>query len=95
MNIVLQKSPLENKRFRVYINNKQIDFGSSSYSNYTMHNDDKRKQLYINRHQKREDWTNPYTAGFWSRWLLWNKPTIEESIKDINKMLGTKQIYFY
>jgi hypothetical protein len=25
------------------------------------------------------------TAGFWSRWLLWNKPTIKESYMDIKK----------
>jgi hypothetical protein len=25
------------------------------------------------------------TAGFWSRWLLWNKPTIKESYTDIKR----------
>ena len=25
------------------------------------------------------------TAGFWARWLLWNKPTIEVSYNDIKK----------
>jgi hypothetical protein len=25
------------------------------------------------------------TAGFWSRWLLWNKPTIKESYDDIKR----------
>ena len=26
-----------------------------------------------------------FTAGFWSRWMLWNKPTLEESYNDIKK----------
>ena len=28
------------------------------------------------------------TAGWWSRFLLWEKPTIEEAIKDIKKRFG-------
>ena len=53
-------------------------------SDYTIHKDDERKERYINRHKKNEDWNNIYTAGFWSRWILWNKPSISESIRDTN-----------
>ena len=58
--------------------NKKIHFGSPEHENYTIHNDDKRKELYISRHQKREDWnkTGVDTAGFWSKHILWNKKTI-------------------
>ena len=63
---------------------------------------EKRRQAYIARHGKRaiktkyhtrlierqEDWHNPFTAGFWARWLLWEKPTIEEAKKNITKMFG-------
>ena len=43
------------------------------------------KKRYINRHKNNEDWTKSGidTAGFWSRWLLWNKKTIQDSYKDI------------
>ena len=36
---------------------------------------------------KNEDWTKPgvKTARFWSRHILWAKPTIKESIDDMNK----------
>ena len=61
---------------------KKVYFGASGYSDYTKHKDPKRKDNYIKRHKKRENWSKSglNTAGFWSRWLLWNKPTIEESL---------------
>ena len=35
----------------------------------------------------RENWgkTGIYTAGFWSRWLLWSYPDLEQSKKFISK----------
>ena len=58
-------------------------------SDFTIHKDEARKQRYINRHKKNENFTisGKDTAGFWSRWLLWNKPTIKESYSDIKKRL--------
>lgn len=58
--------------------NKKIHFGSPAHENYTIHNDDKRKELYIARHIKNEDWdkTGLETAGFWSKHILWNKKKI-------------------
>lgn len=67
-------------------NNKEykIKFGSKSYSDYTKHKDPERKKLYIKRHSKNEDWTKKgiLTAGFWSRWILWNKPSLRDSIQN-------------
>ena len=62
------------------------NFGDSRYDDYTTHGDEKRKSSYLARHWK-EDWTKKgiHTAGFWSRFLLWNKSTIKASIKDIEK----------
>lgn len=79
-----------NKRFKFFIitsTGNKIHFGASGYEDFTTHKDKKRKELYINRHQKRENWgkSGINTAGFWSRWLLWNKPTLNESYKDIQK----------
>lgn len=64
---------------------KKVNFGAKGYSDFLKHKDVERKRRYILRHKKKEDWTDPLTAGFWSRWLLWNKSTIELSIKDIEK----------
>lgn len=59
-----------------------IKFGDYGMEDYTTHRDLKRKKLYESRHIVREDWNNPGTAGFWSKWLLWNKPSIGASLKD-------------
>lgn len=42
-----------------------------------------RKQRYIDRHKKNEKWNDLKTAGAWSKHLLWNKPTLSASIKDM------------
>lgn len=90
MKVQLTKSDNSKYKFTVIINGKKINFGAAGYSDYTIHHDPMRKKQYINRHQAREDWTNPLTAGFWSRWLLWNLPTIQQSINDINRRFGIK-----
>jgi len=41
----------------------------------------KKKKNYLARHRKREDWTDPKTPGALSRWILWNKPSLDESIE--------------
>lgn len=62
---------------------RTIHFGSAGMSDYTHHHDAARKERYIARHQAREDWTDPTTAGYWSRWALWNKDTLTGSLQDI------------
>jgi hypothetical protein len=60
---------------------KLVKFGAFGYEDFTQHGDKKRKRNYLARHRKREDWTDPQTPGALSRWILWNKPTLEESIQ--------------
>jgi hypothetical protein len=92
--IYLLKSQKPDKKFKVLVGPfghasrvKTIHFGSKGMSDYTLNKDPQRKHLYIKRHRARENWNRSgiKTAGFWSRWLLWNKPTLDESIKDIEK----------
>jgi hypothetical protein len=86
--LTLMESPNPKKKWRVeFPDSTHVDFGASGYKDFTQHNDLKRKEAYISRHRSREIWTleGVHTAGFWSRWVLWNQPTIDESIKDINK----------
>jgi hypothetical protein len=42
-----------------------------------------------------ENWTKSglRTAGFLSRWILWNKPTILASIKDVEDRFNIKIKY--
>jgi len=65
----------------------KVRFGAKGYSDYTKHKDDARKQRYIIRHRTRENWTKTgiLTAGFWSRWVLWNQKTLSASIRDVER----------
>jgi hypothetical protein len=60
----------------------RVNFGAKGYSDYTIHKDPERKKRYIKRHALKENWTasGVLTPGFWSRWVLWNLPTLEQSI---------------
>lgn len=92
--LILSKSNVAGKRYnvRIYedgIYKRSINFGSSDYDNFTIHKDEKRKERYINRHSKNEDW-NTINAGSLSRYLLWNKDTLRESIYDFQKRFDVK-----
>ena len=91
LKLFITKSKKENKQFDLLNENKEyiLSFGAKGYSDYTIHKDFERKQRYINRHspvKTNEDWhkSGLYTAGFWSRYLLWNLPSLRDSIKDVN-----------
>jgi hypothetical protein len=96
MNIILKKSTRQGKKWMAIITSKNsqrtVHFGAEGYEDYTMHHDMSRKQKYIQRHTARENWnlSGIYTAGFWSRWLLWNCTSINKSIKYIEKKFKIK-----
>jgi len=83
---------------------KIIHFGDPEYEDFTQHGDVQRKMNYAARHSSngrsrtaavnrgKENWFDPLTAGFWARWLLWEKPSMEEAKKNITKMFGIKFI---
>lgn len=85
MKIVLRPSTRRTKKWMVKIDNRTIHFGAKGMSDYTIHRDPKRRAAYIARHAKREDWNDPYTAGYWSRWLLWEKASMKSAIKNIER----------
>ena len=84
----------------VKVDGKTVHFGGYGYNDYTTYSKalgkkeaDSKKKNYLLRHKKNEDWSNLLTAGFWSRWILWNKPTIEQSIEDLSKKLNIEIRY--
>ena len=84
--IKIQPSKKPNKKFDAVIDNKKtVSFGSSEHSDFTKHKDTERKQRYLNRHKAQENGNDPTTAGALSKYVLWNKPTISASVKDMNK----------
>jgi hypothetical protein len=72
-----------------------VKFGANGYKDYILYNKeesplfaDKRKELYILRHKMKEDWTDPTSKGALSRYVLWNKRTLDASIADYKKHFG-------
>ena len=93
MIIYLYKSDKPDKKYMVLIEGKKVYFGQKGYTDYILSGgDDERKKLYLKRHQSRENWTKSEidTAGFWSRWLLWNKNSLDKSIKFIENKFDIK-----
>jgi hypothetical protein len=92
MKVTLSKSPKRDKKFRVrFTNGTHVDFGQRGYSDYTIHKDRDRMYRYLVRHRRGgEKWgiRGVHTAGFWSRWLLWSKPSIEEATKLLKTKFG-------
>ncbi len=92
MKVKLYKSPLKRKKYRaIFFENgeevKHTDFGAKResgepYDDYTTHGDDERKERYLARHEPREDWDDPFSAGALSRWVLWNKKSLRKSWED-------------
>lgn len=74
-------------------NGRQVTthFGASGYFDYTKYYKQnkeiakQKKESYLARHRVNEDWNDVTSPGALSRWILWNKPTIEQSIKKFKK----------
>jgi hypothetical protein len=65
-----------------------IHFGADGYKDFTLGATPQQRLAYIARHEPREDWSDPKTPGFWSRWLLWQEPTISSAVRNIESKFG-------
>jgi hypothetical protein len=84
--VYLRKSTNPNKKYMVWVDGKTVHFGARGMSDYTKHKDKDRMKRYSARHKRGgETWSKKgvKTAGFWSKWLLWNKPSFNASKRDI------------
>ena len=84
MKVVVSKSAKSDKRLKADFGNKTIHFGAKNGSTYIDHKDQKTKANWEARHKVRENWTDYDSAGALSKHVLWNKPTLAASIKDLN-----------
>jgi hypothetical protein len=87
----VRKSHRKEKKFDavfVYGDGKEkvVPFGQRGYSDFTKHKDTRRRARYLKRHSGMgESWQKPDTPGALSKWILWNKPTFEASLKDFKR----------
>jgi len=95
MDIVISKSDNKHKKFKAIIDGKKtVHLGAKGYDDFTTHKDKDRKDNYIARHRKREDWTKTGvdTAGFYAKHILWNKGTLNKSVNDLNKQFKSLNV---
>jgi hypothetical protein len=89
--VVIKKSTNPKKKLMATFSSKDggrtktTHFGSAGMSDFPTHKDVKRKQRYLDRHRKRENWNDPQSAGALSRWILWNKTSRSASITDYKR----------
>ena len=63
-------------------------FGARGMSDFTIHNDVKRRDRYIKRHKKDLKTNDPTRPGYLSMYILWNKKTFKASLADYKKRLN-------
>jgi len=83
------KSSKPDKKYMAMFNidgkKKTTHFGQAGADDYTITRDEEQKKRYLDRHRANENWNDPLTAGALSRWILWNKPSITDSIASYKK----------
>jgi len=78
--MLIEKSTRKGKRFMAtYPNGKVIHFGLDGGKTYIDEGNKMKREAYLARHQKRENWNDPFTAGSLSRYLLWGDTTSLEA----------------
>ena len=93
--ILITKSNKTDKEFKAEIDGtKTLHFGAKGMSDFTKHTNVERKQRYVNRHKPNEDWTSSglKAAGFYAKHILWNKPTLQSSVKDLNNKFSNIKV---
>lgn len=91
----ITRSPKPDKKWRaVFKDGSHTDFGSRGMVDYTLlykknkEEAEKHKRRYILRHKKDLQTGNPKRAGYLSFYLLWNLPTVAESLRDYKERFG-------
>ena len=97
MKVSLPKSDNAKKKYKIVLHyddgkTKTLHIGQAGADDFTKTGDVEQKNRYIGRHKKRENWNKSGidTAGFWAKYLLWNKSTLSESKKYIESKFSVK-----
>ena len=85
--VSIREGTMKGKKYKaLFTNGKVVHFGQRGARDYTFPDvTDEVKDAYLKRHKKNENWNNPYSAGSLSRWVLWNKKSLKDSIADYKK----------
>ena len=88
MRIVIAPSSRAGYKYMASDGSRTTHFGAKGYKDYTTHRGEKRRRLYLARHASRENWgrSGVMTAGWLSRYLLWEKPTLKEAVTTASRL---------
>ena len=91
--ISISDSPKPDKKLMAIFDNdgrkKTVHFGANGMDDYTITKDKARRELYLTRHAKRENWNDPVTPGALSKWILWGNSTSRKTnIAEYKKHFG-------
>ena len=102
MKYYLFRSNRPEKKYMLEADGKRIHFGSAGMRDYTLVNNrgskfyikdknerDKVRKNYRTRHRK-DPYKIPLTPASLSWFILWGKPTLDESIKDYSRKIGVQ-----
>ena len=81
--MLISPSTRADKKWMAERDGKRVHFGARGYDDDTTHKDPERRRLYILRHLH-EDYSNPMSPAWLSRYLLWEKPTLLGAIRAAN-----------
>ena len=83
----VSRSGRQGKKWQVETpSGKTVHFGASGYQDYTQHKDEGRKSNYLSRHGGgKENWRDKESAGYWARWLLWEKPSVSAAARALRQ----------
>lgn len=78
----------KHKWIAYFDDDRKTRFGSYGMDDFTKTGDEAQRARYRSRHAKDLQTNDPHRAGYLSYYVLWNLPTIQESVKDFNRRFG-------
>lgn len=88
----ITKSMRKDKKYTAHFENgTKTHFGGSGYKDFILYSTinskvaKQKRRAYIARHGSTENWSNPKDASTLSRFILWEKPTLEQAIRAYKK----------
>ena len=79
-NVTVAKSKRPGKKYQAkFEDGHTVHFGAAGMSDFTKNKDPERRKAYLARHKANENWADKESAGFWSRYLLWEKTSLREA----------------
>lgn len=82
---IVPSSRADKRLMALFDSGVKVHFGLRGGSTFIDHHDEVKKENYIKRHRVNEDWSRPDSAGTLSRYVLWNKRTMKESVEDYKR----------